>query len=146
MAKVTFAKCYAQKEPIVAGPFPNQAAAVAHVLEHDAPLRWSFYYVIEDTEQVPKIQDFECLSCEAVTEAWDMPSKCAQCGHTELQKLLPVPALYGLEGSASFLQGTKRKGFAELKEANALEKASFDLPVEKRREIQSEIKKIKDKL
>lgn len=146
MAKVVFAKCYAQAEPIILGPFPTQALAVSHVLENHAPLRWQFYYVMEDTEQAPKIQDFECLSCEAITEDWTMPSKCSQCGHTELQKLLPVPSLYGLEGSASFLQGTRRKGFAELKEANALEKASFDLPMEKRREMQSEIQKIKEKL
>ncbi len=57
--------------------------------------------------------------------------------------MMPMPGLAGLETSASFLSGTKRKGFAELKEANKLETASFDMPPEKRGEIQKEIEKLR---
>ena len=141
--RVTYAKCYEGGIERIHGPFPSMEKATAYVLEHHQNLRWKFYYVTEDADTPPKLSDYGCLSCEAVTEAWDMPSVCSQCGHVELQKLMPMPSLCGLEGSASFLSGTKRKGFAELKEANKLETASMDLPPEKRGEVQKEIAKLR---
>ena len=43
---------------------------------------------------------------------------------------------------ASFVEGTQRKGFKDIKEARALEKASYDMPPDKRQEIKKEIKTI----
>ena len=141
--KVTLAKCYADGIERIYGPFPTQQAATAFVLEHHPSLRWSFYYVTQDTEEIPKLQDFECKSCKAVTEAWDMPAACAACGHAELEKMLPIPSLYGLEGSASFLDGTRRKGFAEVKEAARLETQMLDSHPSSRDAMRQEIAKLK---
>lgn len=141
--RVTMAKCYEDGVERIFGPFPSQQDAVTYVLEHYAPLRWKFYYVIQDAEEPPKLHDYECRACSAVTEAWDMPTRCSQCGHAELQRLMPMPSLSGLETSASFLSGTKRKGFAELKEANKLETAAMDLPPEKRGEVMKEVDKLR---
>lgn len=141
--RVTYAKCYAGGVERVHGPFPSMEKATAYVLEHHQTLRWDFYYVTEYAETPPKLSDYQCLACDAVTEAWDVPSACSQCGHPTLMKLMPMPGLCGLETSASFLAGTKRKGFAVLKEANKLETASYDLPYEKRGEIQAEIDKLR---
>ena len=44
---------------------------------------------------------------------------------------------------ASYVEGTKRKGFADLKEANRLQKASYDLPPKERQEVKKEINIIK---
>jgi hypothetical protein len=141
--RITYAKCYAGGVERIHGPFPSMETATAYVLEHHQMLRWDFYYVTQDAEEPPKLHDYMCKACSAVTEAWDMPSKCASCGHEELQRMMPMPGLAGLETSASFLSGTKRKGFAELKEANKLETASFDMPPEKRGEVQKEIDKLR---
>lgn len=141
--KVTFAKCYAGGVERIHGPFPNQHAAAAYVLEHHQSLRWDFYYVTQDTDAPPKLHDFECKACSAVTEAWDTPSACAACGHTELERMLPMPSLYGLEGSASFLDGTRRKGFAEVKEAAKLETQMLDSHPSKRDAMRKEIAKLK---
>lgn len=142
--KVTFAKCYVDGIERIHGPFPSVDKATAYVLEHHQSLRWDFYYVTQDTEEIPKLQDFECKACQAITESWDMPSSCASCGHIELEKLLPIPALYGLEGSASFLDGTRRKGFAQMKEASKLEIQMMDTHPNKRGELQKEIAKLKE--
>jgi hypothetical protein len=72
-----------------------------------------------------------------------MPSNCAACGHDVLEKLLPIPSLYGLEGSASFLDGTRRKGFAEVREASKLETQMMDTHPAKRADMQKEISKLK---
>lgn len=141
--KVTFAKCYAGGVERIHGPFPSMEKATAYVLEHHQSLRWDFYYVTLDSEELPKLQDFECLACEAITEAWDFPSACSQCGHPTLTKLLPIPSLYGLEGSASFLDGTRRKGFAEVREASKLETQMMDTHPTKRADMQKEISKLK---
>lgn len=141
--KVTFAKCYVGNVERIHGPFPTQHAAAAYVLEHHQSLRWDFYYVTQDVDAPPKLHDFECKACAAVTEAWDMPSACAVCGHAELEKMLPMPSLYGLEGSASFLDGTRRKGFAEMKEASQLETQMLDTHPAKRESIKQEISKLK---
>ena len=141
--RVTYAKCYAGGIERVHGPFPSMEKATAYVLEHHQTLRWDFYYVTEYAETPPKLSDYQCLACDAVTEAWDLPSACSQCNHPTLMKLMPMPGLCGLEGSASFLSGTKRKGFAELKEANKLETASYDMPAEKRGAIQAEVDRLR---
>lgn len=141
--KVTFAKCYVDGIERIHGPFPTQHAATAYVLEHHQSLRWDFYYVTQDTEAPPKLQDYSCKACQEITEAWDTPSACAVCGHPELEKMLPMPSLYGLEGSASFLDGTRRKGFAEVKEAAKLETQMMDTRPKERAAIQKEISKIK---
>jgi hypothetical protein len=143
MVKVTYAKCYADNQERIFGPFPSMDKATAYVLEHHPSLRWDFYYVTMNAEESPKIQDFQCVSCDAVTEAWDMPSQCPVCEHPNLMKLLPMPALYGLEGSASFLDGTRRKGFAEMKEASKLEVQMLDTHPKKRAEMQAEVNKLK---
>lgn len=141
--RVTFAKCYEGGIERIHGPFPSQQEAVTYVLEHHPALRWKFYYVIEDADAPAKLQDYECNACSAVTEAWDMPSCCSQCGHQELSRLMAMPSLAGLETSASFLSGTKRKGFADLKEANKLETAAMDMPPEKRGEVMKEVDKLR---
>lgn len=141
--RVTYAKCYADNRERIHGPFPSLEKATAYVLEHYANLRFKFYYVTEDSEAAPKIQDFECKNCESITEGWDTPQKCVACGCSEFEKLLPMPSLYGLEGSASFLDGTKRKGFADLKEASKLEVKMADMPHAQRGSIQKEITKLK---
>lgn len=141
--RITYAKCYTSGIERIHGPFPTMEAATTYIQEHHQSLRWEFYYVTQDAEEPPKLHDYLCKACSAVTEAWDMPSKCTSCGHEELQRMMPMPGLAGLETSASFLAGTKRKGFAELKEANKLETASFDMPPEKRGEIQKEIDKLR---
>lgn len=143
MVKVTYAKCYANKQELIFGPFPSMDKATAYVMEHHQSLRWDFYYVTANAEESPKLQDFQCLSCDAVVEGWDVPSKCPACEHPLLMKLLPIPALYGLEGSASFLDGTKRKGFAEMREATKLETQMLDTHPKKRAEMQAEISKLK---
>lgn len=142
--RITYAKCYAGGIERIHGPFPTMELATAYVLEHHQMLRWDFYYVTQDADEPPKLHDYSCKACSAVTEAWDMPSKCASCGHEELQRMMPMPGLSGMETSASFLSGTKRKGFAELKEANKLETASYEMPLEKRGEIQKEIDKLRN--
>ena len=142
--RVTYAKCYEDGIERIHGPFPSMEKATAYVLEHHQSLRWKFYYVTEDAEQGPKLCDYECKSCEAITEGWDMPSACSQCGHAELEKLLPIPSLYGLEGSASFLAGTKRKGFADIKEASKLEVQMADMHPSQRDGIRQEISKLKE--
>jgi hypothetical protein len=143
--KVTYAKCYHGGVERIHGPFPSIEKATAYVLEHHQSLRWDFYYVTMDTDELPKLQDFECKVCEAITESWDMPSKCAACGHEVLEKLLPIPSLYGLEGSASFLDGTRRKGFAEVKEASKLEVQMADTRPSERGALQKEIAGLKGK-
>lgn len=142
--RVTMAKCYEGGVERIFGPFPSQQDAVTYVLEHYASLRWKFYYVIQDAEEPPKLHDYECKACSAVTEAWDMPTRCSQCGHTELQRLMPMPSLSGLETSASFLSGTKRKGFADIKEASKLEVQMADMHPSQRDGIRQEISKLKE--
>ena len=63
---------------------------------------------------------------------------CPVCGG-EGKKTICAPAVL----QASYPDGTKRKGFQELKEAAKLESKMYELPYEKRKEIRKEIKKIK---
>ena len=44
---------------------------------------------------------------------------------------------------ASYVDGTHRKGFKDLKESLKLEKASYDMPPAERQEIKKEIKAVK---
>lgn len=89
-------------------------------------------------------QDFRCTQCE---HAWDQvvlrtekenPIPCEKCG------LMAMPT-FGMPKPLrkSYHDGVKRRGFKELAEAATLESRMFELPVEKRADLQKEIDGIK---
>lgn len=91
-------------------------------------------------------RDFRCGKCGAewdelvLREHQDDLQPCPACGVTEGKRCMRKPPGITKE---SFVDGTKRKGFQELKEANKLTMEMYNKPVEQRKEIQKEITNIK---
>lgn len=91
--------------------------------------------------------DVRCAGCgftqEMLTKrdeadgAWE----CPECGG-ECRRTIGVTAP-ALMTRAAFPMGTKREGFADMREALDLETASYNLPPNKRGAIQKEIHKLK---
>lgn len=97
-----------------------------------------------------KLYDFQCTDCLLVEEhlcskedisAEAPPKLCPVCG-TEMFRRMPAPSVRTDNNSASYVDGTKRPGFAEGKEAARLNvlKAQAGSAAEKA-EIAKEIKK-----
>jgi hypothetical protein len=90
--------------------------------------------------------DIRCEECDLVTDilidrdeqggTWG----CPDCGGP-MSKTLSAPNFT----RASYVDGTKRKGFAEMKEAVKVEREMMDLPPSKREEHQKLINKLKGK-
>lgn len=88
--------------------------------------------------------DIRCQDCDHVTDilidrdeqggTWG----CPECGGA-MSKTFSAPNIT----RASYVDGTKRKGFSEHKEIAKLESAAADLPPNKRGEINKAIKRLK---
>ena len=89
--------------------------------------------------------DIRCEECDLVTDilidrdeqggTWG----CPDCGGP-MSKTLSAPNFTRV----SYVDGTKRKGFSEMKEAVKLEREMMDLPANKREGHQRAIKKLKE--
>lgn len=90
--------------------------------------------------------EYLCQSCSLVTEnqsKYEERPKLINCKYCQqpAQLWISTPAVVG---KASYLDGQKREGWAELKEAAKLEKkAAVEPNVETRKAIQREIRNIK---
>lgn len=90
-----------------------------------------------------KMVDFICEACSHEWEALmrneePMPT-CPSCESAFVLKKFPAPKVL----NAAFLDGTKRSGFAEMKEASKLKAEMMDRPPAERAAIKREIKKVK---
>lgn len=94
-----------------------------------------------------KCYDWQCKDCEYKEEVfvdtsvldWDSPRACLECGTGEMHRVPSSPTVQ----KASFVDGTKRKGVADLKEAARLEVAKVAMPLSQRGDIEKEIKNLK---
>lgn len=88
--------------------------------------------------------DIRCQDCDLVTDiiidrdeqggTWG----CPECGGA-MSKTLSAPNIT----RASYVDGTKRKGFEDMKQAVRVEREMMDLPPEKRSEHKKAIKELK---
>lgn len=90
--------------------------------------------------------DYKCKSCEYTFvdivsyDDRDNIQECPDCGAVNAFRFYgKMPGVT----RASYVDGTKRKGFDTLKEVNKLEIEKADLPPEKRTDINKEIKRLK---
>lgn len=72
-------------------------------------------------------------------EEESQPRACPQCGGNMVKAYLSAPGIT----NHSFVDGTRRKNFQDLKEANRLEILKANSRKDKHREIQTEINKLK---
>lgn len=94
-----------------------------------------------------KVFDWLCDTCQERCEwlvdtaekDWDAPKPCKLCGDGISHKAPSGPPVQ----NASFVDGTKRKGFEDLKIAGKLESEKANLAPSKRYTIQKEIDKLK---
>jgi hypothetical protein len=94
-----------------------------------------------------KVYDFLCDTCQEKTEylvntsdpEWEKAKDCEKCRRGKCRRAPSGPPVQ----KASFVSGTKRAGFSELKEASKLEQIKVNLPPEKRQDVQREINKLK---
>lgn len=94
-----------------------------------------------------KCYDWLCSSCGAKTEYyvnveesnWDSEKPCLHCDSGYARRCPSGPPVQ----KASFLDGTKRRNWENLKEASKLEAASFNLPPSERTELKKEVVKLK---
>lgn len=88
--------------------------------------------------------DIRCADCDLVTDIMidrDERSStwgCPECGGP-MSKTISAPNFT----RKSYVDGTRRKGFAEMKEAVKLEREMMDLPPEQRKGHQRAIKELK---
>jgi len=90
--------------------------------------------------------DYECLNCyykfiaSAPYEERDDSQKCPECELSESKRYYgKMPAFTRV----TYVDGTKRKGFTELKRASELESEKSGLPPDERGPIQKEIDSLK---
>lgn len=95
----------------------------------------------------PPNYEYICYECEAM-DIQHFPlnqrpdvSHCSRCG-LEVKYTISAPAFT----KASYLDGTKRKGWADLREANRLSKEASVSRKETAKEIRQEIKRMKVKV
>lgn len=94
-----------------------------------------------------KCYDYLCKACGEKTEwlvntadpDWDAPKDCMKCGRGKAYRAPSSPPVQ----KASYVDGTKRKGMEDLKEAAKLEQAKANLPPEKRHDMEKAIKELK---
>lgn len=93
-----------------------------------------------------KLYEVRCVNCRnkedflGTEEELQMGAQCTLCGGKSYWT--PSAVAISTSDSASFLDGTKRKGFDELKQVAKLKVAAMDLPQGERKEIKKEIKKL----
>lgn len=93
---------------------------------------------------IPWSQLFACDTCDHEFDLVidkrerDLPVPCEVCGQ-------PARATFSVPRNlrASHPDGTRRRGFSELREAAEIESASFDLPPAERGRANEEIRKLK---
>lgn len=80
--------------------------------------------------------DWYCDVCDTRTEhyvdrrepGWDREKPCPACGNPHSYKVMSAPAIRTDDNSASYLDGTKRKGVEDMKKAAKLEVQRAALP------------------
>lgn len=91
--------------------------------------------------------DFQCLGCDTIVDHFvpyerrddpDQVPLCLVCGGAEHRRLFPAPRVM----SASLPDGTKRRGWSDLKEAAKLNVEAAGSKRDTAREIRKEIKRI----
>jgi hypothetical protein len=93
------------------------------------------------------------LGCPSCSLSWDTLvdraehaegkyPPCPRCGEPNTRRLVSAPAIM----QRALPDGVRRKGFKEGAEAFRLESESYDMPPEKRGDINKEIKKLKEKV
>lgn len=92
-----------------------------------------------------KTVDVECVACDVKYEIFLQPGAsirdtCPTCG--VLMTEAPVVPVIRDSNCASYIDGTKQEGFAELREANKLERESLNLPKSQRGGYQKEINRM----
>lgn len=100
-----------------------------------------------------KCYDFYCESCDHKTEHvvdtrepdWETTQECELCGKKEAYRVMSAPAIRTADNAVSYLDGTKREGFEDLKKAAKLEVAKSSLPwySAERKAMEAEIKERK---
>lgn len=91
-----------------------------------------------------KVIDALCNECHHKEEMiidisdWDAEWTCPSCDTGIMRRTISAPMVL----NASFVDGTKRQGFDDMKEINKLRRAAADLPHSERGGIKGEIRKL----
>lgn len=100
---------------------------------------------VKGDSDAPKAYEIECEACNISYEKFlknnqEVTDTCPTCG-MPMQKRIGAPIVRD-SWDASFIDGTKREGFAEAREANKLKREMRNMRPEQQMEAQREISKI----
>lgn len=91
------------------------------------------------------LYEYKCATCEIVSEEVKSYEdrftvvKCLMCNGDMQRAFMTAPA----QQNVSLPDGTKRKGFSDMKEAAKLEAEAMDSRPEERKRLESEVKKLR---
>jgi len=91
------------------------------------------------------IYEYKCRQCQITYDEYRefdnrfLPGKCDMCGAGTERAFMSAPG----QMNVALPDGSKRKGFSDLKEAAKLEAEAMDSRADERKRIESEVKKLR---